>query len=183
MFTASELRKRNIAEYLLYMWQVEDLIRANGLDIEKIEKNVIEPSRLDEADRRRLREWYESLIDMMRREGVTEKGHLQMVANTVADLERLNRELLADPGHADYKALYYKALPYIVELRAKSGEPKPSEIEACLNALYGVLMLRLAKREVSAETTRALANISALIAALARDYKLDEEGRLFERKD
>ena len=28
MFVANELRKKNIAEYLLYMWQIEDTIRA-----------------------------------------------------------------------------------------------------------------------------------------------------------
>ncbi|MBR2242341.1 MAG: DUF4924 family protein, partial [Prevotella sp.] len=28
MYIAKELRKKNIAEYLLYMWQVEDLLRA-----------------------------------------------------------------------------------------------------------------------------------------------------------
>lgn len=38
MFTAQKLRKENIAEYLLYMWQIEDLIRANGLEIENIKK-------------------------------------------------------------------------------------------------------------------------------------------------
>ena len=34
MFVASQKRKENIAEYLLYMWQIEDLIRANNLDID-----------------------------------------------------------------------------------------------------------------------------------------------------
>ena len=42
MFTAEQLRKQNIAEYLLYMWQIEDLIRANDCDIEKIKANVIQ---------------------------------------------------------------------------------------------------------------------------------------------
>ena len=37
MYISKELRKKNIAEYLLYMWQVEDIIRANGLDADKIE--------------------------------------------------------------------------------------------------------------------------------------------------
>ena len=41
MFIANKLRKENIAEYLLYMWQVEDIIRANQWDIEKIKTNVI----------------------------------------------------------------------------------------------------------------------------------------------
>ena len=38
MFIASQKRKENIAEYLLYMWQIEDMIRANNLDIDKIRK-------------------------------------------------------------------------------------------------------------------------------------------------
>ncbi|MDE5983141.1 MAG: DUF4924 family protein, partial [Duncaniella sp.] len=42
MITASKLHKENIAEYLLYMWQIEEIIRANNLDIEKIERNVID---------------------------------------------------------------------------------------------------------------------------------------------
>ena len=29
---AQQLKERNIAEYLIYMWQIEDLIRANGCD-------------------------------------------------------------------------------------------------------------------------------------------------------
>ena len=32
MIIARQKRKENIAEYLLYMWQVEDLIRANKFD-------------------------------------------------------------------------------------------------------------------------------------------------------
>ncbi len=42
MITASQKKRENIAEYLLYMWQIEDLIRANGLDIDKIQENIID---------------------------------------------------------------------------------------------------------------------------------------------
>lgn len=38
MYISQQLKQQNIAEYLLYMWQVEDLIRANGFDIERIKK-------------------------------------------------------------------------------------------------------------------------------------------------
>lgn len=41
----------------------------------------------------------------------------------------------------------FKTLPYIVELRAKSGEGKTGELETCFNALYGVLLLRLQKKK------------------------------------
>ena len=41
MIIASQKKKENIAEYLLYMWQIEDIIRAYGLDIEQIQKHII----------------------------------------------------------------------------------------------------------------------------------------------
>ncbi len=41
MLIAKRLKKENISEYLLYMWQVEDMIRANGLDIEKINSRIV----------------------------------------------------------------------------------------------------------------------------------------------
>ena len=39
MFISQQRRKENVAEYLLYMWQIEDIIRANNFSIEEIEKN------------------------------------------------------------------------------------------------------------------------------------------------
>ena len=131
MFTASEKRKQNIAEYLLYMWQIEDIIRANGLDIDRIKANVIDRYEgLSDDQRRQMTEWYESLIDMMRREGVTEKGHLQLNRNVIVQLVDLHQALLRDPQFAEYTAEFYRTLPYIVELRAKSGDERPGEIEA-----------------------------------------------------
>ena len=69
MIIASQKRRENIAEYLLYMWQIEDLIRANGLDINKIKATIIDRYQLTDEQRKQMTEWYESLIDMMRREG------------------------------------------------------------------------------------------------------------------
>ena len=42
MIIARKKRKENIAEYILYMWQIEDIIRANNLNITKIENNIIQ---------------------------------------------------------------------------------------------------------------------------------------------
>ena len=41
MNIAKQLRNKNIAEYLLYMWQTEDILRANHCDIDQLRKNVI----------------------------------------------------------------------------------------------------------------------------------------------
>ena len=66
MIIASKKRRENIAEYILYMWQIEDLIRANGLDINKIKTNVIDSFQLDEAQKKEMEQWYESLIEIGR---------------------------------------------------------------------------------------------------------------------
>ncbi len=183
MFTASEKRKQNIAEYLLYMWQIEDIIRANGLDIDRIKANVIDRYEgLSDEQRRQMTEWYESLIDMMRREGIAEKGHLQLNRNVIVQLVDLHQALLRDPQFAEYTAEFYRTLPYIVELRAKSGDERPGEIEACFNALYGMLMLRLQGKEISEPTRQAIAQISKFIAILAHNFKLDEADQLFKRE-
>ena len=183
MITASQKRKENIAEYLLYMWQIEDIIRANGLDIEKIKHNIIDKyPDLSDSQRREMTEWYESLIDMMRREGVEKSGHLQLNKNTIIQLVDLHQALLKDPQFQDYSAEFYRALPYIVELRSKAGETKSGEIETCFNALYGMLMLRMQGKEITPQTADAIKQISRFIALLAHNFKLDEADQLFKNK-
>ena len=184
MYIASEKRKSNIAEYLLYMWQIEDMIRANGLDIDRIKTNVIDRYvSLTDAQRKELTEWYESLIDMMRCEGVEKSGHLQINKNILGQLVALHQALLADPKFADYSAEFYRTLPYIVELRSKSGEAKAGEIETCFNALYGMLLMRLQQKELTPQTLDAIKQISRFIAFLAHDFKLDEQQQLFKKED
>ena len=180
MIIASQKRKENIAEYLLYMWQIEDIIRANDLNIEKIEKNVIDRYTLEPAQRKEMVEWYESLIDMMRREGVEKTGHLQLNKNVIIQLAELHQALLKDPRFSEYTAEFYKTLPFIVELRSKAGDNKAGEIETCFNALYGMLMLRLQSKEITPETQNAIRQISKFIALLAHNFKLDSEDKLFK---
>lgn len=174
MQIAKQLKDKNICEYLLYMWQIEDTLRAYGCDADRIANEYV--SRFPEEQRKDEAEWLGHLVDMMREEGVTEKGHLQMNKGTLSLLSDRHLELLADPKESDYSAAYYRALPFIVELRARQrstdGEPRP-EIETCLEALYGVMMLRLQKKEINKETATALGHISSLLALLARKYKED----------
>lgn len=183
MIIASGKRKENIAEYILYMWQIEDLIRANKLDIDLIRTNVIDSFQLDDAQKVEMTQWYESLIDMMRREGVAENGHLQINKNMLNQLVRLHQALLNDPEFPEYSAEFYRTLPFIVELRSKAGDAKVGEIETCFTALYGMLMMRLKKKDMSEETIAAIKQISRFIAMLSRDFHLDEEDKLFKHPD
>ncbi len=178
MRIAQALREKNIAEYLIYMWQVEDLLRANGCDMDLIRENVI--ARFSEAERPALEEWYGDLAEMMRREGVVESGHLQINRNVTSGLTELHHTLLASSKFPFYHAAYFKALPFIVELRQKNkrkGKAEP-EIDTSFEALYGVLLLRLQKKEISAETTRAMEAISSFLSLLANYYGKERRGEL-----
>ena len=76
MIIAREKRTTNIAEFILYMWQVEDLIRASGFDIDEIEKNIISRYRQSREILFEIRDWYSGLIQSMKEEGIEKKGHL-----------------------------------------------------------------------------------------------------------
>lgn len=176
MIVARRKRKENIAEYLLYMWQVEDLIRANHFDIDSINRTVV--SRYDQPEevKKEISKWYEELIEMMRSEGVMEKGHIQLNKNVIIALTDLHLRLLKSPKEMVYGAAYYKTLPYIVQLRAKSGGEEMPELETCFSAVYGYLVLRMQGKEISPETMEGIKQISAFLALLAEKYKEEMYG-------
>lgn len=176
MKIAQALKEKNIAEYLLYMWQVEDLIRANDCDPDKLKANVI--AQFPAEDRPALEEWYGNLVEMMRAEGVKERGHLQINRNVLQELTELHARLLASTRYPFYNAAYFKALPFIVELRQKNGHKDEPELETCFEALYGVLLLRLQKKEITPATETALKAISSFLSMLANYYARDRKGKL-----
>ena len=178
MIISREKRKENIAEYLLYMWQIEDLIRGCELDLDKIKNSVIDKYTLPDEEKKKMEEWYADLIDMMRTEGCTEKGHLQINKNIIIRLAELYEELLKSPKTPQYGAAFFKTLPYIVELRKKQGEDKVGEIETCFNFLYGILMLKLSGKEITPTTGDAVKQISSFLAVLAALFKQYEAGTL-----
>lgn len=179
MFIAEQLKKKSVAEYLLYMWQVEDTLRAYGLDVERMTAEYIPQFGLDAEKSAAMKEWYENLVAMMREEGVTERGHLQVNKNILILLNDLHAQLLKSSKHPFYSAAYYKALPFIVELRSKSAESQEKgEIENCFDALYGTMLLRAQKKEISAETATAIDNIAKFVGLLSEYYKKDKAGEV-----
>ena len=174
MFIADQLRKKNIAEYLLYMWQVEDTIRAFDCQLSRIRREYI--SQFDYTDEQKEEEadWFGNLIRMMNEEGCRERGHLQINKTTLMMLEDLHRQLIDSTKFPFYTSEYYKVLPYIVELRNRGTNKKENEIETCFNSLYGVMMLKLQKKDISPDTAHAVKEITTLIGMLNDYYFKDK---------
>ena len=173
MIVAQQKRKENIVEYILYMWHVEDLLRACRFDMDEIEKHVISGYQQPEYILMEIRQWYRELIEMALNEGITEKGHLRMNEKIMTELTALHNSLVRKPRETFYDSLYYKALPAIVQLRAKAGDTQSSEIETCLTAVYGYFLLKMQDKEISDETTESIKKISNFLACLAAKYHVE----------
>lgn len=178
MLIAQQKRQENIAEYLLYMWQVEDLLRACDLDDARIDQLLVARFSTVTQDLAPIRQWYLELRDMMLSEGKRDSGHLQINENILTDMTDLHLHLLKKGDDAIYTSCFYSTLPYIVELRGKEGEQKVGELETCFTALYGLMILHMQKREVSEQTKAAMQQISKFIALLADKYKAWKKGDL-----
>ena len=178
MIVANQKRKENIAEYLLYMWQVEDLIRANHFDLEAIRKQVVERYDQPAEVKEEIARWYEELIQMMLTEGVKEEGHIQLNKNVIITLTDLHLRLLRSPKEMIYGAAYYKTLPYIVELRSKSGQTNIPELETCFSAIYGYILLKMQQKPVSDQTMEAIKQISSFLGILSEKYRMEKVGKL-----
>lgn len=200
MLVAKELRKKSIAEYLLYMWQIEDIIRAYQCSLTKIRKEYIDKFNCTDAQKDEEEDWFGDLLRMMNQEGCRENGHLQINKVIMQSLNELHAQLLTSSKFPFYSAEYYRVLPFIVELRGKTKQVADrmarkneanlkeiaanlghSEIETCFDVLYGVMMLRLQKKEISRETETAVKEITTLIGMLSDYYQKDKtEGLQFE---
>ena len=178
MFIARKLKKENICEYLLYMWQVEDLIRAFHMNIDIINERIIATYPVTEDERKSLYEWYESLIEMMRLEDVQTNGHIQLNKNIIIELNELHTAIIRSGKDAAYAAKFYHVLPFISQLRNQQDDFKISDVELCFNFQYGIMLLRMKKTAITPETLQAQTEISKFMVLLAKNYQLYKSGDL-----
>lgn len=142
-------KKDNIAEYILYLWQMEDYLRAF-------------PQNADATPE------LHDLNEMMHREGIIEGGHLALATNALSEMEELHAQLLDED--ALYRAAIIRLTPQLNLLKAKTDKPTMSDIEACLVLLYQIMMLRLQHREISPETAGVQQQATQVLQFLSKTY-------------
>ena len=170
MLIANKKKKENIAEYILYMFQVEDLVRALNFNLDKLEQHVFGSFTEDNKLKNEIREWYSNIIQMMELEQIKKKGHLQIVNNIILDLEGIHKNILTNHVETEYIKTYQNAAPNIIMLAEKMKKTKEQELNIMFDGLYAVMLMRLSKKEVSKETQAAIDTFSNLLALLAKKY-------------
>jgi len=170
MLIAQEIRKTNIAEYILYMWQVEDLLRACSFDAELIDTKLVSRFKADEKTTKEIAAWYNNLALVMEKEHIREKGHFQVLTNLVSDLNEFHLKLIETQKDEAYLKLYQLNKDNISEFIQKSGGAVQNEVEACLIALYAVMLLKLKNVEITSLTQNTMDGFSRMIGHLSARY-------------
>lgn len=142
-------KKENIAEYILYLWQLEDYLRAFP---EMAEGN----------------EELSDILRMMHADDVMDGGHIQLAQIALKELEELSDDILSQ--EATYRAAMIRVTPSLNLLKARTDRPAMSNVEACLVLLYQIMMLRLQHREISAETQEVQQQATGLLQYLSKTY-------------
>lgn len=178
MLIAQKTKESNIAEHVIYMFQIEDLIRANQLDLDTIVNTIIQPQIQDEALLSKYREWYAGLIRQMKAEGIQKVGHLSDLNEIIMELLMLHNTLLNVVNNNNYKKRFESALPALKDFQAKSNSSNINIVEVGLNALYGKMILKLKGQAFSEATEEAFKAISEMLGYLAISYKKMRNGDL-----
>lgn len=147
-------KKENIAEYILYLWQLEDYLRAFP---EAAEGN----------------EELSDILRMMHADDVMDGGHIQLAQIALKELELLSDDIMTQ--EATYRAAMIRITPALNMLKARTDRPTMTNIEACLVLLYQIMLLRLQKREISAETQEVQQQATGLLQYLSKTYYKQDE--------
>ena len=184
MDIAQNKRRENIAEYILYLWQLEDLLRALQFSPEAIYSQLIDP-RKDIAEEQRpvFLLWYLDIAGLLRREGKEEKGHLEHTLHLIADLHDLHLRLQQLPVGAHYRATFARLEPHLPQLRRIVGNPGMSDTELCFRALYAAMLYRIKGQGDRPAVADTIDLVSPVIAELAAMHGKVERGEIDLFKD
>ncbi|MCB0761016.1 MAG: DUF4924 family protein [Flavobacteriales bacterium] len=169
MTVAQNKFSNNIIEYVLFMWQMEDLARAADFNPD-VYASLLGEGRTEE-DRRDEMEWFEGLCSTMKNESCVISGHIQELERLVAELQQLHYNLLRVIEDKQYQQTYVSVYPSLQEFQKHMTEDGKSDVESLLTGLYGLLVLKLKGKEVSGPTQKAMDEFSQLLGLLAAHYR------------
>lgn len=179
MLIAQQKRRENIAEYILYLWQIEDLLRALKFSPEAIYASLVEPNECDESRKQQIFMWYMSLVGLLKEEGKVESGHLSHTLHLISDVENLHLQLLELPVGAHYKTLWEPLKEELPRLRIVLARDGVSDIELCFRALYATMLYRIKGDEGHRGVVEDVVGlVSPAIALLAQLYGQVERGEI-----
>ena len=178
MDIAQSKRKENIAEYILYLWQVEDLLRALQFSPEAVYSQLIAPRNIPEEQRHIYLLWYMDIANLLHEEGKDAQGHLDHTLHLIADLHDLHLRLMQLPAGERYRAVRARLEPHLPALKLVLADGDMSDTELCFRALYAAMLYRIKGQGERSAVSDTVEYISPVIAELASVYGKVERGEI-----
>lgn len=175
MNIAQAKRKENIAEYILYLWQIEDLLRALQFSPEAVWSQLVAPRACDDEQKQACLMWYMEIASLLQKEGKEEKGHLDHTLHLIADLHDLHLQLLRLPAGEHYRTTFARLEPLLPALR-QLCDAAASDTELCFRALYAAMLYRIKGQGDKPAVSDTIEYVSPVIAELAQMYRKVETG-------
>jgi hypothetical protein len=170
---AESKKSQNIAEYLIYMYQMEDLIRSYQGDRAEMDKYLVSKYPVSGDEKIEISTWFADLSKQMKTEEIMLKGHLDELNQVVMELAQVHWNLLKTDK--TYFETYSRAKPFILEAIVQAeGKDLGNEIQICLNGIYGLLLLRLLGKEVSEQQLKSAEAFGEVLSLLSLSYKKED---------
>jgi hypothetical protein len=176
MLIAQQKQKDNIAEYILYMYQIEDVIRAYQFNLDVIMENYVKPHIPNSSFLESYRKWYQELILDMKSQKLEKSGHLSDIQEILMEITYLHTTLINLADDHNYKGVFERALPFIEEFKEKSNLKEKNHVEVAFHAMYMKLLLKLQKKEISSETEEAFDSMRVMLAYLSKSFLQMKKG-------
>ena len=180
MYIAQSKRKDNIAEYILYLWQLEDLLRALQFSPEAIFSQLVATQAASDPEKQNnLLLWYMDVGNLLREEGKEVSGHLDHTLHLIGDLQSYHEQLLVSDAGVRYRELFSRLKPELPGLREMISQENISDIELAFRALYAAMLYRIkGDKTKESSISDVIELVSPLIGELARIFRLSECGEL-----
>ncbi len=175
MLVAKQKRKENIAEYILYLYQVEDLIRAFQLDMDVIKNQLVSRYDAGEEIKKEIADWYKNLVLMMEKEDIKEAGHLQFLNNLINELNEFHLKLLETETDKLYVSVFQAVAGLVTELKQKNPAAI-NDVQVAIDGVYGYLLLKIQNKAITNETKNAVMRLSQWLSHLSKLFKDFESG-------
>ena len=179
MDIAQAKRKENIAEFILYLWQIEDLLRALQFSPEAIYSQLVAPRQIEEEQKHVYLLWYMDIVNLLKKEDKEESGHLEHTLHLIGDMHNLHLQLMQNPVGEHYRTTFARLAPQLPMLRTLVKKEDVCDTEICFRALYAAMLYRIKGDKKRAEAINdTIELVSPVVAELAAMYGKVERGEI-----
>ena len=184
MLIAKEKKRTNIAEYVIYMFQIQDMIRACGFNRETIIRQVVTPQTPKDKMRESI-QWFDDIIEEMERRNLEKSGNITAINEVLNELVYLHTTLVDVVKNKSYLRLYENAQKVIEDFQKRSDLKEKHPIEVAFHALYMKLLLKLKNETISDASEEGFQKMTKVLSFIGKGYHEMKNGNMtmFEVKD